>query len=68
MSVSELDLFPSLSEAKGGFNPSLSLPLLCDRLTASASGRRLKLLVATLFFGELSISYLLWQLNNYRTI
>ena len=66
-SVSEPDLFPSLDEAKGDFSLSLSPQLLGvgfarrrHRLTASASGRRLKLLVAKLFFGEFSITYLLW--------
>jgi len=49
--VSELYPFPSLSEAKGGFSPSLSLQLLGNRIITSASGRRLKLVLATLFFG-----------------
>ncbi|WP_334973518.1 hypothetical protein [Nostoc sp.] len=45
-----------MGEAKGGFNPSLSLQLLGDRITTSASGRGLKLLVAKLFFGSLASS------------
>ncbi|MEH2181996.1 hypothetical protein [Nostoc sp.] len=45
--VSELDLFPSLDEAKGSFIPSLSLQLLGDRITISASGSRFKLLLAS---------------------
>ncbi|MBE9107075.1 hypothetical protein IQ229_19750 [Nostoc cf. edaphicum LEGE 07299] len=68
--VSELDLFPSLGEAKGGFIPSLSLQLLgagnaCrrHRITTSASGSRFKLLLAKLFFDQLSISYLLYNLD-----
>ncbi|BBD65973.1 hypothetical protein NIES4072_03480 [Nostoc commune NIES-4072] len=60
--VSELYPFPSLSEAKGAFSPSLSLQLLGNRIITSASGRRLKLVLATLFFGELTISYQLCQL------
>ncbi|MBN4003380.1 hypothetical protein [Nostoc sp. LPT] len=62
-SVSELDLFPSLDEAKGGFVPSLSLQLLGDRITSSASGSRFKLLLAKLFFDQFSISYLLYNLD-----
>ncbi|MEH2259283.1 hypothetical protein [Nostoc sp.] len=65
-SVSELDLFPSLGEAKGSFIPSLSLQLLGvgfarrrHRITTSASASRFKLLLAKLFFDQLSISYLL---------
>ncbi|WP_334815558.1 hypothetical protein [Nostoc sp.] len=41
-SVRKLDLFPSLGEAKGSFIPSLSLQLLGDRITTSASGSRFK--------------------------
>ncbi|MGF2038625.1 MAG: hypothetical protein RMZ43_025470 [Nostoc sp. CmiVER01] len=66
--VSELYLFPSLSEAKGAFNLSLSLQLLGERIITSASKRRLKLVLATLFFGELTISYRLCQLNISRTL
>ncbi|MEH2244826.1 hypothetical protein [Nostoc sp.] len=74
-SVSELYPFPSLGEAKGGFSLSLSFELLGvgfarrrHRITTSASGRRLKLLLAMLFFDEFSITYPLHQLNISRTI
>ncbi|MEH2232036.1 MAG: hypothetical protein V7K71_20830 [Nostoc sp.] len=60
-SVSELELFPSLGEAKGGFIPSLSLQLFGvgfahrrHRITTSASGSRFQVLLAKLFFGQLS--------------
>ena len=66
--VSELYPFPSLSEAKGAFSPSLSLQLLGNRIITSASGRRLKLVLVTLFFGELTINYRLCQLNISRTL